>query len=254
MKHLFPLLVAVVTTTPVTLADEQNEVEPWDRIVCIQSRVESKPDTGKLCSAFIVEADGSLFLVTAGHASAETNLDSRLRYRDPTGKTQWVTLKAFVQGAGNPWHRDAVSDVAIAKIPEVSGTETYFGHFKELAISIDVLQKESPRRTAAIVAVGFPLAIGATGEISPVAVVGNIASRETSVSNTWGKEPIIFCSPALAQGTSGGPAFLQSVDGDRMAVVGMYIGVVSDASGAKLSKLVPARIIHEAITRYRNEE
>jgi hypothetical protein len=32
----------------------------------------------------------------------------------------------------------------------------------------------------------------------------------------------------------------------------MYIGVVNDASDAKLSKLVPARIIHDAITRMQN--
>jgi hypothetical protein len=36
-----------------------------------------------------------------------------------------------------------------------------------------------------------------------------------------------------------------------VTVVGMYIGVMVDASGAKLSKMVPARIIHESISRLR---
>ena len=63
----------------------------------------------------------------------------------------------------------------------------------------------------------------------------------------WGKEPIIFCTPALAQGTSGGPAFLLSGPDETMSVIGMYIGVSHDSTGAKLSKMVPARLIRESI-------
>jgi hypothetical protein len=249
MKTFLALLIAVFTTAAVAMSAEPSEIEPWDRIVCIQSQVESQPNTRKLCSAFFVEADGTIYLVTAGHASAETNQDSRLWYRDPSGKSQWVSLKGFFQGSGNPWHRDAVSDLAIAKLPVVDGTEIYLDHFKELAISLASICQETPPRTTAIVTAGFPLAIGAQNDISPLAVVGHVASRETSAGNSWGNEPIIFCSPALAQGTSGGPAFLQSVADDGLTVVGMYIGVVNDLSGAKLSKMVPARIIHESIVR-----
>ena len=252
MKSILWLVIAIFTAGSVAVADEPKELEPWDRIVCIQSQVESKPGSGKLCSGFFVEAEGSLYLVTAGHASEETNLNSRIRYRDPSGKTQWVSLKGFVQGDGNPWHRNPVSDLAIAKLPAVDGAETYLGHFKELAMSLESVCRECPPRTTAVVTVGFPLAIGAEDEISPVAVVGHIASRETATKNAWGNEPIIFCSPALAQGTSGGPAFLQSETSNKTSVVGMYIGVVNDASGAKLSKLVPAHIIHDAITRMQN--
>jgi hypothetical protein len=50
-----------------------------------------------------VEAGGALFLVTAGHASAETNRDSHIHYRDPRGNAQWVVLRNFMQGSGNPW-------------------------------------------------------------------------------------------------------------------------------------------------------
>jgi len=249
MKFALWLVTASFTVGSVAVAGEPKETPPWDRVICIQSQVESKPETGKLCSAFFVQAEGSLYLVTAGHASAETNLNSRIRYRDPCGKTQWVSLKGLVQRDGNPWHRDAVSDLAIAKLYAAEGAETYLSDFNKLAISLESICKECPPRTTAVVTVGFPLAIGAGDEISPVAVVGHIASRETVSENTWGNEPIIFCSPALAQGTSGGPAFLKCETYDKTTVVGMYIGVVYDASGAKLSKLVPARVIHAAITR-----
>ena len=252
MKSSLAFLIVALTFNTFAVADGPNGLEPWDRIVCIQSQLESKPDTGKLCSAFFVEADDSLYLVTAKHAAAETNQHSRIRYRDPSGKTQWVTLKGLVQASGNPWHRDPISDLAIAKLPAVDGAEFYLRHFRQLAISLDSLRKEPPPRTTPVVTVGFPLAIGAKDEISPVAVVGHIASRETVSGNSWGNEPIIFCSPALAQGTSGGPTFLQSLTNDDVTVVGMYIGVVSDASGAKLSRLVPARVIRESITSLRD--
>lgn len=249
MRSVLTLLLTAVTIASVVVTAESSEVEPWDRVICIQTQVESKPDTGKLCSAFLVKSEDELFLVNAGHAAAETNQDSRLRYRDPEGKTQWVALGSFVQGSGDPWHRDAVSDLAIARLPEIAGAEIYLKHFRGLALPLKSICKDAPPRTTAIVTAGFPLAIGSQDEVSAVAVVGHIASNETVGNTLWGNEPIIFCSPALAQGTSGGPTFLQSATYDEVKVVGMYIGVVRDVTGAKLSKLVPARIIHESIER-----
>jgi hypothetical protein len=78
-------------------------------------------------------------------------------------------------------------------------------------------------------------------------VVGHIASAEISTESDWGVEPIIYCTPALAQGTSGRPTFLSDESPDSTVVIGMYVGVVFDASGAKLSKMTPARLIHQAI-------
>jgi hypothetical protein len=80
-------------------------------------------------------------------------------------------------------------------------------------------------------------------------VVGNIASKEVKSDNDWGGEFIVYASPALAQGTSGGPVFRRDASATKVLLVGMYIGVVSDNSGAKLSKLVPSRIIHDALAR-----
>ncbi len=53
----------------------------------------------------------------------------------------------------------------------------------------------------------------------------------------------------MAQGTSGGPAYLNDPCSTKTTVVGMYIGVAGDSSGAKLSKLVPSRLIHEAVSK-----
>lgn len=141
-------------------------MQRWDRVVCIQSPHKGEPDKGKLCSAFLVNANERLFLVTAGHAAEETSQKSRLIYRDETGESQWVY----------------------------------------------------------------------------------IAFSEISSDHDWGHEPIIYCSFALAQGTSGGPAFMGDEPPDSATIVGMYVGVVRDASGAKLSKMVPSRFIHAAVS------
>lgn len=254
VRNASALIFAVVAFSTSINASEPKPIEAWDRVVCIQSQVESKPDTGKLCSAFLVTADERLFLVTAGHASAETNLKSKLRYRDPDGVTQWVSLKTFFRTSTNPWQRNEQSDFAIAELPSVDGAETYRSHLSALSISLDSICTETPPRTTEIVAVGFPLAIGAGDVISPVAVVGHIASRETNTANTWGHEPIVYCSPALAQGTSGGPAFLNNQPDGELTVVGMHIGVVKDVSGAKLSKMVPANLIRDQISSQATDE
>ncbi|QDT11019.1 trypsin-like peptidase domain-containing protein [Planctomycetes bacterium K23_9] len=249
MKNALTFAFAVFTFSAFADGAEPGPAEPWDRVVCIQSLVKSKPGTGKLCSAFLVSADAKLFLVTAGHASAETNLSSKLRYRDPDGASQWVALKTFFRTSANPWLRDDRSDFAVAELPNVDGAETYFSHLSALSIPLKSVSTKTPPRTTRIVTVGFPLTIGAGDIVSPVAVVGHIASRETNTANRWGNEPIVYCSPALGQGTSGGPAFLGDQSDGDLTVVGMYIGVVKDETGGKLSKMVPARLIRDAISR-----
>lgn len=249
------ILLLLPLTCPLANADDPLGLEPWDRVVCIHSQSESKPDTVNLCSAFFVISNDQLFLVTAGHAAAETNLNSKIHYRDPAGKSQWISLKGFVVlKSGNPWHHDSVSDLAIAKLPPVEGAEIYHDHFRKIAIPLESVRKNAPPRTTQVVTAGFPLAIGAKGDISPVAVVGHIASRETTATNSWGEEPIIYCSPALAKGTSGGPTFQQPEANGELSVIGMYIGFAHDGTGAKLSRMVPGRIIHEAIIGLQDAE
>ena len=237
-----------------SLADESESVDRLDRVVCIESRVPSQPNTGKLCSAFLVRVDSRLFIVTAGHASAETNAESRIHYRDPTGESQWVTIKSLVPPSSNPWHRDPTSDFAIAELHPREGNEVYISHLTELSIPWESLCTETPRRATAVVTIGFPLGIGLRQGVSPLAVVGHVASRETLAESSWGQEPIVFCSPALAQGTSGGPTFVLSESQGSTEVVGMYVGIVHDSSGAKLSKMVPAHLIRDCIAEFAKDE
>ena len=223
------------------------EIETWDRVVCIKSRDASNPQTGRLCSAFMIRKHNRLFLITAGHASSETNGESQLHYLDPQNQPQWVTLKSIVEPSKNPWNRDSVSDLAVAELIQRKGNEPYISHLNQLAFDEELLASTASKRRTEITTIGFPLGIGSSGTLSPLAVPGHIVSKELPAKNDWGTEPIIFSSPPLAQGTSGGPAIITADDATCEAVVGMYIGVMNDQSGAKLSKLVPSRLIKQLI-------
>ncbi|MBB3210603.1 S1-C subfamily serine protease [Rhodopirellula rubra] len=247
MKFHLSFLLCVLVSVTQSHADGGDPVDRLDRVACIESRLAGQPKVGKLCSAFFISAGPRLYLVTAGHASADTNGDSRLRYRDAKGESQWVALKILVPPSANPWKRDPTSDLAVAELQLREENKAYLSQLAALAIPMESLCTDTPPRTTAIVTIGFPLGLGVRDGVSPIAVVGHVSSRDTLADNRWGQEPIVLCDPALAEGTSGGPAFLLSDPLDAITVVGMYIGVVRDSSGAKLSKMVPAHLIREFI-------
>lgn len=228
-------------------ASEPPSVQRWDRVVCIQTKSEGTSNRIIQCSAFLVNNQSRLFLVTAGHASDETNRRSRVVFRDQSGKSQWVKLDVLFPQMSNPWKRDKNSDFAIAEVSPAEDKQVYLTQLMAISIPLANLGGDTPSRTTKIETAGYPLGIGAVDPISPVVVVGHIASAEISTESDWGVEPIIYGTPALAQGTSGGPTFLSDESPDSAMVIGMYVGVVFDASGAKLSKMTPSRLIHQAI-------
>ena len=248
MKQFTLLLFVLLSVSiPRTGLSTPPTLHRWERAVCIQSPEENKPDSMKLCSAFFVNSAEQLFLVAAGHGSDETNAKSKLVYRDPAGKSQSVSLKSLCSGESDPWQRDPTSDFAIAEIRPDPNGRLHVDNLMTLSVSLQSVCTETQTPTTQIVTAGFPLGFGAKEPISPLAVVGYVASTEIQSKTRWGHEPIVYCSPAIAQGTSGGPAFLFDRSTDDVTVVGIYVGVVTDVSGAKLSKMVPSRLIHDAI-------
>lgn len=207
----------------------------------------------KLCSAFLVQKADQLFLIASGHGSDETSAKSKLVYRDPSGNSQQVSMNLIFSGKSNPWQRDATSDFAIALIQPDEKREPYFEHLTALSVALDSVCTQTQLPTTQIVTAGFPLGLGAKDPISPLAMVGHIASLEIETETNWGREPIIYCTPAVAQGTSGGPVFLMDESGEQVTVVGIYVGVVGDVTGGKLSKMIPSRLIHAAIADYKSD-
>ncbi|OYP35831.1 serine protease [Rhodopirellula sp. MGV] len=251
VRCVVTLLFAQSLCFGVCSGDEESgdEIERWDRVVAIQSPDSEKQKSGKLCSAFLIENKGDLYLITAAHASEETNQNSRVLYRDSKGKSQWVSLMLLVPSDANPWTLHKTSDLAIAKLAASEKGQPYLLQLSELAMPRDVLDGRLPRRTTQIESVGYPVGLGAAPPMSALVIVGNIASKELTSKNRWGKEPVIFSTPTVAQGCSGGPAFVVDAETESFQIIGMYIGVVADESGAKLSKMVPARVIAEMLDR-----
>ncbi len=242
---LIVILAFLVPSYVCAFADEPI-VERWDRAVCLKSPPPKGQANGPLASAFIVSEGTRLFLVTASHAAKQTKKETRLLYRSAEGKPEWVSLAVIVPKDKDPWVRHKNSDIAIAKI-NLDESNSYFRQLSEIAIPLQSISVKPVARMTPIEIAGFPFGLGIKKQVSPLVVAGHIASGEILTDNEWGSEPLIYSSPDIAQGTSGAPAFLATKDSKSVTVVGMYVAVIYDASGGKLSKLVPAHIIHEAI-------
>ncbi|MFO0921202.1 MAG: trypsin-like peptidase domain-containing protein [Pirellulales bacterium] len=238
------LFLFTLSALPKALAIEPPALQRWDRVVCLLSENRDKPGTQQSCSGFLISSEDQLFLVTADHAANETHSKTRLLYRDSEGKMKAISFETLFVTASNPWTRYKSSDLGIARL-ESSNPEVK--ELRGLAIPLTCFLKEAPPRTTKLEVSGFPLGLGVSDSLSPLVICGNLASTELTAESRWGREPVLYSTPAVAQGSSGGPAFIADDDFAKVTVAGMYIGVVFDATGAKLSKLVPSRMIYEAI-------
>ncbi|MEM6691994.1 MAG: serine protease [Planctomycetota bacterium] len=218
----------------------------WDRVICLNSTPNGNA-TSAIASAFIVSYGEKLLIVTAAHAAKQTHQRTRLLFRSIDGTPQWVNLGLLTGKNQDPWIRHKNSDIATAKIVAEKKNAPYLTQLNEIAIPLEDVLVTPVERTTKIESVGFPLGLGLQEQVSPIVVVGHVASKEILTTNDWGSEPLIYSYPDLAQGTSGGPTFLSEMDAKSTKVVGMHVAVIYDASGGKLSKLIPSRIIREAI-------
>ena len=229
---------------------QESKLMRWDRAVCLHT--ERKVDDGLpvFASAFLIEAHGQVYLITAKHSSQDSNAATRVVYRSKSGESQWVNLGGIVDSKTNPWLGYENSDLAIARLQENPDNGIYLKELRELAIPMDAIKTETPERTTQIEIVGFPLSLGSQPPVAPFAMVGHIASKELDVAAHWGNEKVYYALPTVASGTSGGPVFISCKDSEQLEVVGMYIGLVADNSGAKLTKVIPSRIVRAAIERH----
>jgi hypothetical protein len=190
-----------------------------------------------------------MFLVTAAHAAQDTHGGTRVLYRNASGASKFVQLGLLTDGAADPWHAYQNSDLSVMTIASRPVVKEAVKELKMLAIDFDCLLTDAPERTTEIDIVGFPISLGVRPTVSPLAMRGHLASREMQAEAKWGTEPMIYAIPAVGAGCSGGPVFQSADDTDEAKVVGMYIGVMFDPTGAKLSKIIPARVVRSAIER-----
>ncbi len=227
----------------------ETSIERWDRVICL---VESRTDaagkkSGDAGSAFLLEDNGKLVLVTAGHVAQFTTAKSRVLFRDAEGESHWIILGGLTAGTGQPWRHHAQADLAVMEIDAGQVEPARFAAFTALAIPLDHLAASTPRRTTQIEITGFPMLLGATPHVSPLVMAAEVASRELLLEAKWGHEEIVFAHPAVPNGTSGGPAFITSEDPQEARILGLYIGFQQDNHGHKLAKLVPGHVILDLV-------
>lgn len=244
MRLVLPLSLVGLLLADAAFGQSHAPVERWDRVVALQTKTES---SAKHATGFLIQKDDEVFLITAHHAALETSGDTRLVYLTAEGESRWILLRGLFAKGASPWTQHKNSDLAIAKLGPEQAEDEIMASFRRIALPFDTLLCELPQRATGLEFVGFPMALGATPPISAIVVPGFLASRELTAETKWGHEPIVYATPAAAAGTSGGPVFVSAAHAELPAIVGMYVGVTGDNTGGKLSKLVPARLIRDAI-------
>jgi hypothetical protein len=245
-------VLLLVTTTAVSTAAEpqQASLDRWDRVVCLHTERKATDGLPAFASAFVVTHDKKLYLVTAAHASQDTHSRTKVLYRAPSGESRWVHLGGIVNASTDPWHTHENTDLAVSLIQSSPAVSIYVNELEQLAIPFAALGKETPGRTECIEITGYPMSLGAQPPLAALTMVAHVASREMSADAKWGKETVYYAVPTVAAGCSGGPVFAAAEDPSKLCVAGIYIGLIADTTGAKLSKIIPAHVIRTAIERH----
>lgn len=244
--NVVQILIALLLSTQLAVADDAI-VERWDRAVCLHTERKTTDGKPAVASGFIVEHKESLWLVSAVHVAQDTHARTRIVYRTKTGESRWVHLGGLAETESNPWNDFGNSDVSIALMQRRPDSTVYYDELRELAIPFDALISEVPKRTTRIEITGYPMSFGTTPPVAPLAMVAHVASREMLTPARWGNEKIFYAIPSVASGTSGGPVYESIEDLTNTTVVGMYVGLINDSTGAKLSKIVPSQVVRTAI-------
>ncbi len=248
-RTLFWTCLLLFTLPKTAISQETPSLARWDRAVCLVTEARKTDGQPVYATAFLVKRSDSVFLVSAAHAAQDTHGGTRILYRNVKGASKFVQLGMLTDKAADPWHAYQNSDLSVMTIAGRPVVKEAVEELKMLAIDFDCLLTDVPERTTEIDLVGFPISLGVRPAVSPLAMRGYLASREMQAEAKWGTEPMLYAIPAVGAGCSGGPVFQSAADTGEVKVVGMYIGVMFDPTGAKLSKIIPARVVRSAIER-----
>ncbi len=224
-------------------------IERWDRAICLMTEHKSSDGNAAECSAFLLEHEKEFYLVSAAHSAQDTHSRTKVVFRNAKGESRWIDLGGLVESASNPWYMHPSADLAVVHLQEQPALTAIRKELDALAISTKCLSKSTPVRTTAIDIVGFPLALGVQPVVSSTVVRGTISSRDMQFDAKWGKETLFLAAPTVASGTSGGPIFEALPNSTDVRVVGMYVGLLFDSTGGKITKAIPAHLLLETIEK-----
>ena len=240
---VFPLLLAAILWCRSSIAEPppvERPSERWDRAVCLveEGGQAAEAKSRQAGAAFLVAHSDRLMLFTAAHVARFSTAKTRLVFRDPAGDSHWIRLGGLVAATGDPWRHHRQADVAVMQIDGPNIPEKHLRSLNALAFPAeDSLRLDPPGRTSAIEITGFPMLLGVAPTVSPLVMLGHVASRPSELEASWGQEEILFTYPVVGAGCSGGPVFLNQQDPAEATVVGMCIGFYQDKHGFKLTKV-----------------
>lgn len=211
-------------------------------------------------TGLIIRYHGRDYLVTAGHVAKALSPKAEIVMNLSGGKTkslafEWIAQQKITTGA--TWFHHPMADISVHPL-------CYPAHFDQTPIDESLFPKgdtDVPLLTSAYI-LGFPLGQGVRDILSPLAKETQIASRLTSVDNPIVSPDLRFLllDQALAQGYSGAPVFyteeiMSSIriagqrmkGGEKLHFLGILSGGLSDATGGKISLVVPTSYLWDIL-------
>ena len=229
----------------------------FDRTVFVRSELrtntpydEAKKNSGDAGSGFFVRCKDQLVFITAKHVARKTNPETQLCFRTVESKSHFARLFALTApDEKNPWRIHPTADLAAFRVvfnPKFD--EPFLNEIRALALPFDMLSTNEVERSRRVAVCGFPIGLGTRDSISPLVTTAFVASRQLDFE-VEGKHTLMYLvGPGIGAGCSGGPVSLATESGRVEDLVGAYVATYFDATGGKLSGIVPAQYIAELVT------
>lgn len=233
-------------------------VEIWKKDP-INGRLEPIYDN-KTGTGFIIKHNNRDYLVTAKHAadfldSTAVIILNNLNNEKITIKFQLLSRALIIKNA--KWFKHPQADIAIHAM-------AYPEKVDALAVRTTDISKEDRelKLLSNVYILGFPFGLGLHNNISPIAKQAQIASNITSINNSNLNPNLKFylLDQAIAQGYSGSPVYYAEETssgvyigdraiavGEAISIIGIISGSLSDATGGKISLVVPISYLWDII-------
>lgn len=212
-------------------------------------------------TGFIINHNGKDYLVTAKHVAQFLDNNSEILLnvtKDSSVSIPFGLIRksSFIKNAR--WFIHPKVDLALHPIIYPSGK------IEQLHIGTSDIIKEDKKidLLTDVIIFGFPLGLGVHKSINPIAKKSQIASNVTTIDLPEVDPNLKFylLDQALAQGYSGSPIFISeeipsgvSVGnrplsaGEKITLIGILSGGLSDATGGKISVVVPISYLWEIL-------
>jgi hypothetical protein len=209
-------------------------------------------------TGFLVKHNGRDYLVTAKHVADFLDPNSEVIINLASGKISTVKFGRLMQSPsirGSKWFRHQVADMAVHPIGYTDKPK----HISFPSLNIPGEDPEIPLLSTVWV-MGFPLGLGTSEPLSPIAKKAQIASKIIYLDSP-DIDPnlkFIMLDEALAQGYSGAPVIwiedvLSSAKvgqqhlkaGERIHLIGIASMTFPDKTGGKISAIVPISYLME---------